>query len=279
MKALLRLYPSAWRARYEAEMTALLEQRGRRLSDAIDLVRAALDAHRQPVGDAATHGGTSMSPGNAGWAAVIGGLLWSFAYLAVWLTARVVSWANQGTGQGIAPSEGQIWLAGLLVAPALLVAAQMWISRSLAWRRPRSWIPAISALAASVMIAKLLLNIIRPDRRILGEWGQAELWVVAMLVLAMASFAFGLALLATGAVQRPAVALLLIGASLNAAFLAITGAAHMMTALRYAEGVVASGALFGLGWTVVGVALIRRHPVAVADTLHQEDLGPAPEQV
>lgn len=229
MKALLRLYPSTWRARYEAEVTAVLEQRGSRLTDALDIIRGALDAHLHPVaaGDpSASRGGASMSLRHAGWAAVIGGALWSVAYLGVYLTARIVSWANQETGQGIAASEGQYWLASLLVAPALLVAAQVWVARSLSFRRPRSWIPVISLLGASVMTAKLLVNAIRPDRALLGDRGQAELWVVGMLVLVMASFAFGLVLLATGAVPRRATALLLVGSLLNAAFLAITGAAH-----------------------------------------------------
>jgi hypothetical protein len=46
--ALLRLYPRAWRARYESEVRAVLEARAIGTSDRIDLVRGALDAHLHP---------------------------------------------------------------------------------------------------------------------------------------------------------------------------------------------------------------------------------------
>lgn len=47
-KWLLRLYPQAWRNRYEDEFLALLEQRGIRFFDIIDIVRGAIDAHLHP---------------------------------------------------------------------------------------------------------------------------------------------------------------------------------------------------------------------------------------
>jgi hypothetical protein len=49
---LLRLYPPAWRARYEEEMLALLEQHRPSMRSRIDLLRGALDAQlhlRSPV--------------------------------------------------------------------------------------------------------------------------------------------------------------------------------------------------------------------------------------
>jgi hypothetical protein len=42
---LVRLYPRAWRQRYEAEFTALLEQQTLTVADVIDVLRGALDAH------------------------------------------------------------------------------------------------------------------------------------------------------------------------------------------------------------------------------------------
>jgi hypothetical protein len=44
----LRLYPSAWRARYGEEMAALLEARPPSLRDRMDLARGALDAWLHP---------------------------------------------------------------------------------------------------------------------------------------------------------------------------------------------------------------------------------------
>lgn len=48
MNALLRLYPSSWRARYGEEMVALLDQRGVERRDRLDLLRGALDAWLHP---------------------------------------------------------------------------------------------------------------------------------------------------------------------------------------------------------------------------------------
>ena len=53
MKALVRLYPRAWRDRYEAEVIDLLDQRRPSFRDALDLVVGAVDAHLHPqVGSA-----------------------------------------------------------------------------------------------------------------------------------------------------------------------------------------------------------------------------------
>jgi len=46
--AALRLYPSRWRDRYEDEVRALLEERGPRKRDGLDLARGALDAWLHP---------------------------------------------------------------------------------------------------------------------------------------------------------------------------------------------------------------------------------------
>src|SRR3954454_22898651 len=48
LTTLLRLYPRAWRARYEDEFTALLEQDRSSLIDVIDIALGALDAHLRP---------------------------------------------------------------------------------------------------------------------------------------------------------------------------------------------------------------------------------------
>ncbi len=46
--AMLRLYPSRWRARYEDEVRALIEDRPTRRRDVLDLARGALDARLHP---------------------------------------------------------------------------------------------------------------------------------------------------------------------------------------------------------------------------------------
>ena len=46
--AMLRLYPSRWRERYEDEVRALIEDRPTRRRDVLDLARGALDARLHP---------------------------------------------------------------------------------------------------------------------------------------------------------------------------------------------------------------------------------------
>jgi hypothetical protein len=48
VSALIRLYPRAWRERYEDEFLALLEARPPTIGDRLDIVRAALDARMHP---------------------------------------------------------------------------------------------------------------------------------------------------------------------------------------------------------------------------------------
>lgn len=48
MSMLIRLYPRAWRDRYEAEMVDLLAERSVSVRDVVDLVRGAGDAHLHP---------------------------------------------------------------------------------------------------------------------------------------------------------------------------------------------------------------------------------------
>ena len=48
MSRLLRLYPAAWRMRYESELLDLLEARPPSVPERLDIVRGALDAHLHP---------------------------------------------------------------------------------------------------------------------------------------------------------------------------------------------------------------------------------------
>ena len=48
MSALVRLYPRAWRERYEAEFLELLEARPPTIGDRFDILRGALDARLHP---------------------------------------------------------------------------------------------------------------------------------------------------------------------------------------------------------------------------------------
>ena len=134
---LLRLYPRAWRTRYESEVVAVLEQArlGRRAR--LDLVRGALDAH--------LHGGSRVPA----MAALASGGLWTIAGVAVvgqpappdWpgyllevlplaiaavltgLVGTVGCWARWSDGTGRVGTVGVLLAVGGSVAWALALAA------------------------------------------------------------------------------------------------------------------------------------------------------------
>jgi hypothetical protein len=81
MTRLVRLYPAAWRERYEIELRALLDERPPDVLDRLDIIRGAIDArlHPQrrhdPPEPAGSFGGLRL----AGFVATIGGVLWTLA--------------------------------------------------------------------------------------------------------------------------------------------------------------------------------------------------------
>jgi len=80
--SLLRLYPRAWRSRYEAEVRYVLEARPPRTRDRVDLVRGALDAHLHPA---------TLSPIPA-IASLSGGALWTSAAIVLALQPVQPDW-------------------------------------------------------------------------------------------------------------------------------------------------------------------------------------------
>ena len=84
MSRLIRLYPAAWRARYEAEFLDLLEKRPMSPTGWIDLLRGAFDAHVHPqVKGSHSQPWTHRIPGLL---AISAGLIWAsdVLYLAFW---------------------------------------------------------------------------------------------------------------------------------------------------------------------------------------------------
>ena len=85
MNRLIRLYPSPWRARYEAELVALLEERPPTRRDLLDLVLGAVDARLHP--ELLEQGGATleMTPRGrlSGLLALAGGAVWLFMCLLV----------------------------------------------------------------------------------------------------------------------------------------------------------------------------------------------------
>lgn len=75
MTRLVRLYPRPWRDRYEAELLDLIEQRSLSPTDAIDLIRGAIDARLHPQSELPIPW-THRLPGVV---ALTTGTLWVFA--------------------------------------------------------------------------------------------------------------------------------------------------------------------------------------------------------
>lgn len=93
MSRLLRLYPAAWRERYEAEFLGLLHDRPVGLRGSGDVVLGAIDAHLHPE----LIGGTRqpLTHRLPGLLATAAGLIWSWYYL------RIVLAAPEDWGYGI----------------------------------------------------------------------------------------------------------------------------------------------------------------------------------
>ena len=79
MSRLVRLYPEAWRERYEEEFLALLAERPPTFGDVVDTVRGAVDAHLHPQGEVEPSPWTHRVPGLL---ALIAGAMWCAVVLA-----------------------------------------------------------------------------------------------------------------------------------------------------------------------------------------------------
>jgi hypothetical protein len=78
MSRLVRLYPQAWRDRYEDEFLSLLAERPPTLGDIVDTVRGAVDAHLNPQGNLEPLPWTHRVPGLL---ALIAGVMWSAVFI------------------------------------------------------------------------------------------------------------------------------------------------------------------------------------------------------
>jgi hypothetical protein len=92
MSALIRLYPAAWRERYEEEFLVLLEARPATLGDRFDVVRGAIDARihpqvrrspQDPITD--ERAADLVIARRLGYGAIVGGAIW----LAGWYVASL----------------------------------------------------------------------------------------------------------------------------------------------------------------------------------------------
>ena len=207
--SLLRLYPRAWRSRYEAEVRYVLEARPLRKRDRVDLVRGALDAHIHPPVPSAVPALVSLS----------GGALWTSAGIVLALQPVQPDWPGYlyelvplmlaGVFCLIVACVG-VWLRlgdriGRLDRVALLVAIGghfAWaISLAAALALIEYGAPtAIAGTAAAAGEALIALSLVRAGQAPLG--GLLAVAAVALVIPAGWSWIiFGLAWSAIGIVQ------------------------------------------------------------------------------
>ena len=122
MSALLRLYPRSWRTRYEAEFLELLGARPLRITDRLDILLGALDAHLDPQVPDASDDATLPGPRDrlsrlAGLSAVVGGAAW-VAVAPGLLLAPFVDGSRDSTAGIALALIGNIGLAGATIGLA-----------------------------------------------------------------------------------------------------------------------------------------------------------------
>lgn len=110
MTTLVRLYPRAWRERYEAEFLGILEARPPSGRDRLDIVRGALDARLHPEipGSPESPRPVTLATRAVGVTAIVAGLAW-------------LAWAALILGDPRWLTSGESRNAGLMVVTAAVV--------------------------------------------------------------------------------------------------------------------------------------------------------------
>ena len=172
MSALLKLYPSTWRARYGDEMEALLDSRRPDRRARLDLVRGALDAWVHPAKP-------SLAPILA---ALIGGGLWTVIATAVLVQPAPLDWPGY---------LAEVLPLAAIAASCLLVAV---LGCSLRAGEARS---RAGGLATALVLVGYLVWIGLLGASILGVVGSAALAAAQALAM-IGTIAVGLILVRAG---------------------------------------------------------------------------------
>jgi len=217
MNRLVRLYPSAWRERYEAEFVALLKERPPKAREGLDIIRGAIDAriHPQLLPDTAEPAGRAGGLRRAGGLATVGGVLWVLGSLAFYGAPYVGSLGYKDSGA-----------ANLIVSAAAAltgIAAAMLVSRT-ADRSVLLW-----GSAAAILLGAIGLMLPWPIL-LLGFFG-----------IVLGTMLFGLV---GTSVLGPAYLLVGVGALLALGFNTEDSRALLLVPL-------------GLAWVVVGAATFK----------------------
>lgn len=225
MTRVIRLYPRAWRDRYEAELVDLLASRRPSVVDRLDLVRGALDAWRNPhlVANPAASASTNRPWGRGATLAALGGGLLAITGGIGMQASPVIPWLGyKDSGMPVA-----ILVLGLVLT-AVAAVRVAWSPRSRRAGRLASLAMLVAALG------------------MLAPW---PILIIAFFAYIAAAIAFALVRWLSdgeplmGLVAPGTLALLALNTEDERALLAIP---------------------FGLAWIVVGASRARRHALAAA---------------
>lgn len=236
MSRLLRLYPSSWRERYEAEFLSVLRERPVGLRGSVDVVLAAIDAHLHPeLSGASPLPWTHRLPGLLAMGA---GLIWSWFFVHVLLAAPGEDW---GTSIGYAVLLMFIAVPGDYMAAhgrrigvtLVAIVVAMALGRAVPWSIADGLINQVAGLTAWFLVGAGMLTLVA----IRAGIGPSARWVLLSV-----------------AVLLPAV----VGIPILGGFGLGDrgGAAAMLVAVLP----------YGLAWTLLGLRMTLRGSATIGDT-------------
>ena len=163
MSRLLRLYPAAWRRRYEAEFLGLLEERPVGALLSVDVLLGAVDAHLHPnlIGSE-PRPWTHRLPGLL---AMTAGLIWSWFWVHVFLARPNEEW---GESVGIAVLLMFVAVPGDYLAAygrriGITIAAivlAMFLGRALPWGLADGLLNQVAGVVAWLLVATGVLTLV-----------------------------------------------------------------------------------------------------------------------
>lgn len=235
MSRLLRLYPAAWRERYEAEFIGTLQDRPVGLTGSVDIVHGAIDAHLHPelIGGA-PHAWTHRLPGLMATAA---GLIWSWFYLRILLAA---------------PED---WGYGIFIALVLMVFAVL--GDYMAPHARRIGLTVAALIAAAVLAGFQPLSVLG-DGMLGFAFGACAALLLTGGMLTLAALRAGIGaggrwlLVAGGLLVPVSVAIVVMGG-------------FGPTDPGGAPAMVVAILPYGIAWTIVGLRMTLRGSVTIHD--------------
>lgn len=248
MRLLLRLYPAAWRARYEDEFLAVLEERPLSPFDVFDVVLGALDARLRPRSlaiDLAPRRTNPMNARIAGFAAIVGGALIIIALPAAWLLGDI-------------PEEVAtiVQIAIFLTVEIALLVALIGLSAVQGRRRPVLTWSAVAVPIAAVVVSLLGMAgmAVRGDEPLVAGLSSWYLWSFGLLGLIIGSVLFAAATSIVGVFSRPAALTLLAGSVLMVLTVIPAGFGLFGSPSWIVPIAIGSVVLFSAGWIWLGYA-------------------------